>query len=53
MPQSGRRLLARDRQLCCELLLWVFLDSCELDIVKQSLIEKLYLWEPPSPPSSA
>ena len=26
--QSGRRLLARDRQLCCELLLWVFLDSC-------------------------
>ena len=52
MPQSGRRLLARDRQLCCELLLWVFLDSCELDIVKQSLIEKLYLWEPPSPPST-
>ena len=50
--QSGRRLLARDRQLCCELLLWVFLDSCELDIVKQSLIEKLYLWEPPSPPST-
>ena len=44
LPQSGRRLLARDRQLCCELLLWVFLDSCELDIVKQSLIEKLYLW---------
>ena len=30
----------------------MFLDSCELDIVKQSLIEKLYLWEPPSPPST-
>ena len=48
-----RRLLPRERHLCCELLLWVYLDSCSLDATKESLITQLYLWEPTPPPSTA
>ena len=50
-PQ-GRRLLPRDKRLCCELLVNVYLDSCKLDATKESLISPLYLWESLPPRTS-